>query len=113
MAASRRFTVRNEPFQCAHCGAMVHPATSTCRNHCPVCLWSRHVDVHPGDRAADCGGLMRPVRVEYHSRKGYQIVHRCERCGVERRNIALLDDPVQPDQLEAVLALMRQGPGGT
>jgi hypothetical protein len=108
----RRFMVRNEGFICQNCGAKVPPAASTCRNHCPVCLHSLHVDVFPGDRAARCGGLMRPVAVEYNSRKGYQIVHRCERCGTERRNIALLDDTVLPDSLEALLALMQQGPRG-
>jgi hypothetical protein len=68
-----------------------------------------HLDINPGDRAADCGGIMEPVRVEYNSKKGYQIVHRCMRCGTEARNIAALDDPVQPDSLEAILQLMRRG----
>jgi hypothetical protein len=108
----RRFTVRNEGFVCSNCGKEVPPAASTCRNHCPVCLYSLHVDMFPGDRAAKCGGLMRPIAVEYNSRKGYQIVHRCERCGAERRNIALLDDPYHPDSLDALLNLMRKGPGG-
>ncbi|MCL6593459.1 MAG: RNHCP domain-containing protein [Alicyclobacillus sp.] len=109
MLVAKRFTVRNEPFVCAHCGLQVQPAAHTCRNHCPSCLYSRHLDVYPGDRAAECGGLMQPVRVEYNSRKGYQIVHHCQRCGIERKNQALLDDPVQPDSLNALLALMRLG----
>ena len=54
-------------------------------NHCPACLWSRHVDVNPGDRAADCGGLMRPVGVEMRAHETV-LVHRCEECGHSRRN---------------------------
>ncbi|WP_419670112.1 RNHCP domain-containing protein [Alicyclobacillus macrosporangiidus] len=107
--ALKRFTHRNESFTCAHCGAEVPAAARTCRNHCPHCLYSLHLDVFPGDRAANCGGLMAPVRVTYHSKKGYQIVHRCERCGHESVNIAALDDPVQPDSLDALMAVMRRG----
>ncbi|MCL6453244.1 MAG: RNHCP domain-containing protein [Alicyclobacillus sp.] len=109
---ARKFTDVNEPFTCVHCGTHVMPSKRSCRNHCPTCLYSVHLDVNPGDRLADCGGLMAPVRVEYNPRKGYQIVHRCQVCGHEQRNIAALDDPVQPDSMEAVLELMRQG-GGT
>jgi DNA-directed RNA polymerase subunit RPC12/RpoP len=109
MAARRKFTDINESFLCAQCGAQVLPSRRSCRNHCPFCLYSMHLDINPGDRAADCGGLMEPVRVEYNSKKGYQIVHRCKRCGHEARNIAALDDPVQPDSLEAILQLMRRG----
>ncbi|WP_067933718.1 RNHCP domain-containing protein [Alicyclobacillus kakegawensis] len=106
---SRRFTVHNESFTCVHCGRLVPPASRTCRNHCPYCLYSVHLDKFPGDRAADCGGLMQPVAVTYHSKKGYQLIHRCLRCGVQRPNRALLDDGNQPDSLEAILALMAHG----
>ena len=52
-----------EAFTCRCCGRLVTPdgAASAHRNHCPNCLTSLHVDVEPGDRAADCGGLMEPV----------------------------------------------------
>ncbi|GGI95632.1 RNHCP domain-containing protein [Alicyclobacillus cellulosilyticus] len=103
---AKRFTVRNEGFICAKCGREVPPAKGTCRNHCPFCLFSLHVDVFPGDRAADCGGLMRPVEVIRHPRKGFQVVHRCERCGHTSRNILLLEDPVCPDDLERALTIM-------
>ena len=44
----------NQSFTCANCGAAVSPlAGGGYRNHCPVCLHSLHVDVNPGDRAAD------------------------------------------------------------
>jgi hypothetical protein len=51
-----RFTHINESFACAACGRQVSPRTSGCRNHCPFCLVSRHVDIHPGDRANQCQG---------------------------------------------------------
>lgn len=78
-----------EDFVCEHCGAQVHGNGFT--NHCPKCLWSKHVDVSPGDRAEGCGGLMRPVRIE-GSTPEYTILHRCERCGVERRVRTVLED---------------------
>ena len=53
-------------------------------NHCSACLSSLHVDVDPGDRSEDCGGVMRPVAVEV-VRGSYVIVHRCERCRIVRR----------------------------
>ena len=54
-----------EGFTCKVCGRPVTPAGagSDHRNHCPNCLSSLHVDVEPGDRASDCGGIMDPVAV--------------------------------------------------
>ena len=49
------------------------------------------MDVHPGDRAEACGGLMEPMRVEGTSSQ-YEIVHRCVRCGYEKRNMSAPDD---------------------
>lgn len=103
---TRKFTYRNEEFVCEHCGMKVLPSTSSCRNHCPYCLHSVHVDNNPGDRAANCGGLMVPEAVEYNSKKGYQVVHRCQKCGKRTRNILDFDDPAQPDSLDAALQLM-------
>lgn len=76
--------VRNkEDFTCEHCGAKVIGDGYT--NHCPRCLWSKHVDVEPGDRAASCGGLMEPSALEGTTPK-YVILHRCVVCGHEKRN---------------------------
>ena len=49
-------------------------------NHCPKCLWSRHVDNNPGDRAADCGGMMKPISATPDG-NGFVITHKCEKCG--------------------------------
>jgi hypothetical protein len=54
---------------------------------------------------------MIPLAVVHHTKKGYQVVHRCKRCGIETRNVLVLDDPVQPDSFETVLEIMRRGPG--
>lgn len=60
-------------------------------NHCPNCLWSKHVDVDPGDRLASCGGLMEPTRID---KKGseYTISHKCIKCRFERINKAQKED---------------------
>ena len=75
------FTKNDAGFICAGCGKEVLPLGYTSRNHCPFCLCSLHVDVNPGDRANPCGGLLRPYRAEPHPKKGYVILHRCDRCG--------------------------------
>ena len=53
----------HDSFTCKVCGRLCTPqnAGSDHRNHCPNCLASLHVDDEPGDRAADCGGVMEPV----------------------------------------------------
>jgi hypothetical protein len=95
----------NQGFQCEQCGEQVLPVTNgSYRNHCPFCLYSKHVDFMPGDRAESCGGLMVPVGIRYHSKKGYQILHRCQNCGMEQLNKAARDT-IQPDDLEALQRL--------
>ncbi len=80
-----------ENFTCGHCGFQVTGNGYT--NHCPRCLWSKHVDVDPGDRAAACGGLMEPISYDLeHGR--YVLIHRCTRCGHEKRNKFTEDDSV-------------------
>ncbi len=108
----RRFIGRgaNLGFTCAVCGAEVPAlANGSYRNHCPHCLHSLHVDVNPGDRASDCGGVLEPVAVEHSGKKGWVVVHRCRRCGEVRRNRAALDDPACPDDYAALVALASAG----
>ena len=86
----RQFTRRREDFDCAACGR--HVTGNGYTNHCPACLWSRHVDVSPGDRSATCRGMMRPIGVLYEGGE-LQVVHRCEECPHMRRNrVAATDD---------------------
>ncbi len=102
---SRNFQRTIEDFICQNCGLEVAGTGYT--NHCPRCLWSRHVDLNPGDRAAACGGMMEPVGMEVKS-GGYILIHRCAQCGYEKRNKSAPED-----DFEAILALASQaGPGG-
>lgn len=85
------FIKKIEDFACEHCGAEVRGTGYT--NHCPRCLWSKHVDIEPGDRRESCGGMMAPIALE-GTTPHYRIVHRCKKCGVERRvSVADNDDP--------------------
>lgn len=85
----------DESFACGHCGAAVRPGGRPVRDHCPHCLRSLHVDIVPGDRAADCGGLLDPTALELdHGR--VVIRYRCRRCGYETRTRAHPDDAIPP-----------------
>jgi ribosomal protein L37AE/L43A len=86
------FTRKTEDFVCEKCGFSVVGNGYT--NHCPQCLWSKHVDVFPGDRAETCEGLMEPIRVEKKG-KEYTIIHKCTKCGVEKPNKAVKEDDFQ------------------
>ncbi len=90
---------KNTGFQCEHCRAEVLALTNgSYRNHCPFCLYSKHLDNKPGDRSSTCQGLMKPVDIIYHSKKGYQIVHECISCHKQQRNIVAVDTE-QPDNI--------------
>lgn len=83
----------NTGFDCIRCGRPIpQHSGGSYRNHCPRCLWSRHVDVMPGDRGADCGGAMEPIGVDHSGKKGYILIHRCTVCGAEDRNRLAPDD---------------------
>ena len=83
----------NTGFICGNCGADVAALNNgSYRNHCPYCLHSKHVDNIPGDRANKCRGIMEPAGIHYHSKKGYQIIHRCKKCGTEKLNRTAFDD---------------------
>lgn len=83
-----------EVFTCKVCGWMVVPGSAGTghRNHCPNCLSSLHVDVEPGDRASDCGGIMEPVAVWVRKNGEWAIIHRCRRCGELSSNRVAADD---------------------
>ncbi|HLC75546.1 MAG TPA: RNHCP domain-containing protein [Candidatus Peribacterales bacterium] len=87
------FIPRDEPFICERCNFAVEPLThGTCRSHCPKCLWSKHVDHEPGDRACSCHGLMEPISLDQSGKKGFVIIHKCTTCKIEKRNKAAPDD---------------------
>ncbi len=86
-----------EDFTCGNCSAEVKGTGYT--NHCPKCLWSKHVDVDPGDRAEACGGMMQPIAIEGTVAR-YRLVHKCAKCSMVRRV-----DVSEMDDVNALLAL--------
>jgi ribosomal protein L37E len=79
----KSFIKRKEDFLCENCGEKVRGNGYT--NHCPKCFFSKHVDINPGDRACDCGGLMEPIAILQKNGE-FSILHRCVKCGFERKN---------------------------
>ena len=89
-----------QTFTCEHCYKKVltegNIGTKQ-RNHCPFCLYSKHVDEEKGDRKAECQGLMKPIgltfKKEGEGRIGeVMIVHLCEKCGKISINRIAADD---------------------
>lgn len=95
----KKFQVRKEDFRCENCDFDVVGNGFT--NHCPKCLWSKHVDKNPGDRGEDCGGLMRPFGVE-GTQAGYSLLYRCQSCGFQNKNKVS-----EKDDFDAVLKIAR------
>ncbi len=84
----------NGAFICEKCGRGVMPAESGTRNrnHCPGCLWSKHVDLRTGDRLSVCRGMMEPIGVWAKERDEWALIHRCVKCGFIRANRIAGDD---------------------
>lgn len=85
----KNFKRKIENFVCDKCGTKVKGNGYT--NHCPNCLWSKHVDIIPGDRAAQCHGMMEPIILDTEGGE-YNIVHYCAKCGHQKRNKVSKDD---------------------
>jgi hypothetical protein len=91
-------TERDQAFKCGRCKQFIGAPVSggRHRNHCPNCLYSRHVDdTMPGDRKSDCHAMMRPLGL-VSRRNGEQVlIHECLGCGKHDPNrIAADDNPV-------------------
>lgn len=86
---TKKFQRQIENFVCEHCGAKVKGDGYT--DHCPNCLRSKHVDINPGDRQANCGGLMEPIGVEVKGEENI-IYYKCQQCGFEHRVKAIVGD---------------------
>ncbi len=85
------FTKNDNSFICEHCKKEVQPLSYTSRDHCPYCLYSKHVDINPGDRLNTCMGLLKPIGIEKF-KDTYKIVYKCEKCGETHKNIMAKDD---------------------
>lgn len=87
----KKFNMIDEEFICENCGMAVSKLNYTARDHCPNCLYSKHVDINPGDRMNECLGLLVPIDIEKY-KKTYKIIYKCEKCGELHKNIIANDD---------------------
>jgi hypothetical protein len=91
---ARRPGALNNSFRCGNCrlDVPVDAVGTAHRNHCPNCLWSRHVDDSPGDRATECGSLMEPIAITVRGDGEWVLVHRCRGCDELHLNRTAGDD---------------------
>ena len=82
----KRFTMIDENFICENCGKVVKKLGYSARDHCPYCLYSKHVDIFPGDRENTCKGLLKPIRIEKF-KDTYKIIYKCQTCMQLHKNI--------------------------
>ena len=87
----KKFTMIDEEFICDNCGYKVSKLNYTARDHCPNCLYSKHVDIMPGDRNNTCCGLMMPIGIEKY-KNTYKIIYKCLKCHESHKNIMADDD---------------------
>lgn len=97
---AKKFIKVIEDFVCEHCSKEVRGNGFT--NHCPFCLWSKHVDLNPGDRAGKCRGGMKPTYCTVEKSQ-YMIVHTCVFCGFEKKNKVASND-----SFEELLKIQKQ-----
>ena len=96
---TRKFQRTFEDFTCENCGQAAKGDGYT--DHCPVCLWSKHVDINPGDRQADCKGLMQPIGIELKHGET-RIVYQCVKCQ-HRHKVKKAEN----DNLEKIIELSK------
>ena len=91
----------DEQFVCENCGRNVEKLKYSARDHCPYCLYSKHVDILPGDRKNNCHGLLKPIDIEKH-KNTYKIIYKCSKCRQIHKNIIANDD-----NFEEILKIMQ------
>ncbi len=94
------FIKNKEDFTCENCSAFIVGNGYT--NHCHNCLYSKHVDIAPGDRLEACQGIMKPTQMS-GSTNNVVITHTCQNCGFTRNNKLQEEDAV-----EAVIEVMKK-----
>lgn len=87
----KRFNELDEEFICEKCGQKVEKLNYSSRDHCNYCLYSKHVDINPGDRLNKCQGLLKPIGIEKY-KDTFKIVYICEKCQKKHKNIMARDD---------------------
>lgn len=97
---TKKFTRNIEDFTCENCNASIEGNGYT--NHCPICLYSKHVDINPGDRSAICLGLMKPKLYKVNA-TSYTLEHICLICGY-----ANINKVNKNDSIEEIIKLSRE-----
>lgn len=98
----KRFNMKDESFVCENCKCLVKKLEYSVRDHCPNCLYSKHVDINPGDRLNTCLGLLKPIGIEKY-RDTYKIIYKCLKCKEIHKNIMAIDD-----NMDLIIELSRQ-----
>ena len=89
----KKFNMIDEEFICDNCKEKVEKLNYSARDHCPNCLYSKHVDINPGDRMNECKGMLKPIEIEKF-KDTYKIIYRCEKCGLLHKNVMASDDNI-------------------
>ena len=87
----KKFNMIDEEFICENCNKKVSKLNYIARDHCNYCLYSKHVDIMPGDRANNCHGLLVPIGIEKY-KNTYKIIYKCNKCNKIHKNIMATDD---------------------
>lgn len=101
---TKRFKMIDENFICEVCNKNVEKLGVTARDHCPYCLSSKHLDIMPGDRSSNCGGVLTPIDIEKSKKDTMKIVYKCDKCGMIKKNKAADDD-----NFDLILEIMSKG----
>lgn len=100
---------QNQEFICSHCGRKVfydRSINTKHRNHCPYCLWSKHLDLdESGDRKSACQDEMKPIGLTFkqeginkygRTKQGeLMLIHQCLKCDKISINRLAADDNSQ------------------
>ena len=81
----------DEDFICENCGFNVEKLNYTARDHCPNCLYSKHLDINPGDRLNNCKGMLEPIGIEKY-KDTFKIIYKCKNCKEIHKNKIAVDD---------------------
>ena len=87
----KRFNMIDDNFICNNCGKNITKLNYTARDHCNYCLYSKHVDILPGDRKNTCQGMLKPIGIEKF-KDTFKIIYQCEKCHTIHKNIMANDD---------------------
>lgn len=92
----------DEQFICENCNKKVTKLNYTARDHCPYCLYSKHVDINPGDRQNICKGMLKPIGIEKF-KNTFKILYECSKCGEKHKNVMANDD-----DMDLIIALSKR-----